>query len=153
MDVFAWSPDSRSLAYVGSPDGAGPAAQDVFVIGADGTADRDLTASPAREGAPAWSPDGKVIAFQTFDDGSVARLTTLEVEGTPGGSVTGPATEWFVWSPDGRELLWSEVLAVDAETNRTTLYSVDRGFQQPPRTLQVVDGLIVCKPSWQRLAG
>jgi hypothetical protein len=153
VDVFAWSPDSRSLAYIGSPDGAGPTAQDVFVIGADGTADQDLTASPAREGAPAWSPDGEVIAFQTFDDDSFARLTTLGVAGTPGRSVIGPATEWFVWSPDGHELLWSEVLAVDAETNRTTLYSIDRGFQEPPRTLQVVDGLIVCTPSWQRLEG
>jgi len=41
--------------------------------------------------------------------------------------------------------------AVDAETNRTNLFSIDRELRGPPVTRQVVDGLIVCTPSWQRL--
>ena len=154
QDALAWSPDSRSLAYVASVDGAASTASDVFVIGADGNDERDLTAAPATITSPAWSPDGAFLGFQTSDSAGAARLTTVRIDGAGSGSpAMGPAAEWFVWSPDGRELLWSEVLAVDAQTNRTTLYSIDRGFQEPPKALQVVDGLIVCTPSWQRLDG
>jgi len=152
-DVLVWSPDSQSLVYVGWPDEPADAG-DIFVVGVDGTGDRNLTGSPAAEREPAWSPDSAFLAFRTSVAGETPRLATLEIAGaTSSPPARGPEAEWFVWSPDGRELLWSEVLAVDAQTNRTTLYSIDRGFQEPPKALQVVDGLIVCTPSWQRLDG
>ena len=66
--------------------------------------------------------------------------------------VLGPESPWFVWSPDGSELLWLEVTSLGAEANRSTLHSIDRDLRQPSKTLQAVDGLIVCTPSWQRLA-
>jgi Tol biopolymer transport system component len=154
QDALAWSPDSQSLAFVGLEAGSTVSRQDVYVIGVDGKGERNLTASPATMTNVAWSSDGAFLGYLTSADAGVARLTTLQVEGATGAQpVMGPDAEWFVWSPDGRELLWSQVVAVDPETNRTTLFSNDRGFQEPPRTLQVVDGLIVCTPSWQRLEG
>jgi hypothetical protein len=63
----------------------------------------------------------------------------------------GPESEWFVWSPDGRQLLWQELVTVGSETFRSTLHAIDRDFRLQSTTLQVVDGLIVCPPSWQRL--
>jgi len=48
-------------------------------------------------------------------------------------------------------LLWQELFTLGSETFRTTLHSIDREFRQPSTTLQVVDGLIVCPPSWQGL--
>ena len=78
---------------------------DLFTIASDGTGARRLIRSAY---APAWSPDGKRIAFvsrRTGDeeiyvaraDGSrVRRLTTI-----PGPDLS-PA-----WSPDGRGLAWS----------------------------------------------
>ena len=164
-DAMSWSPDGRHLAYLGLPDGAaastsgaqsGPSAslpRDVFVIAADGTGDRNLTDSSEAEAQPEWSPDGAVLAFETAADGEAHRLTTIHMNGpTPVGQpVLGPESEWFVWSPDGTALLWLAVTSLGPEASQSTLYSIDRDFRQSPRTVQVVDGLIVCPPSWQRL--
>ena len=58
---------------------------------------------------------------------------------------------WFVWSPDGRELLWQEIASIGPEAVRSTIRAGDPRFSQPPRTLKVFDGVITCTPSWQRL--
>jgi len=154
-DAPSWSPDGRFLAYLGRPDDApaASAASDVFVIGADGTGDRNVTATTANESLPAWAPDSAVLAFLTSPDGEAHRLTTIRMNGpTPAGlPVFGPESEWFVWSPDGTRLLWLEVSTIGPEAYRSTFHAIDRDFTQPSTTLQAVDGLIVCTPSWQRL--
>ena len=163
-DGMSWSPDGRFLAYLGVPDAAASAPagdvasamtppRDIFVIGADGAGDRDLTDSPAFEGDPAWAPDGATLAFETSADGEAHHVTTIRMNGpTPIGTpVSGPESEWFLWSPDGTALLWLEVTTTGTETYRSTIHSIDPDFRQSPRTLQAIDGLIVCTPSWQRL--
>ena len=163
-DRMSWSPDGRFLAYVGVPDGppvpapssadplAGPP-RAVFVIAADGTGDRQVTDTRSFESRPEWSPDGTVLAFETSADGEAHRLTTVHMNGpTPAGRpAPGPESPWFVWSPDGTGLLWLEITSLGSETYRSTLHSIDRDFRQPPTTVQSVDGLIICAPSWQRL--
>ena len=164
-DGMSWSPDGRFLAYLGLPDGQPlPSAptdglasvyppRDVFVIGADGSGDRNLTDTPTSETGPEWSPDGASLAFETSADGEAHRLVTIAMNGpTPTGPpVLGPESEWFVWSPDGTQLLWLEATPLGSGAVRSTLHSIDRDFRQSPVTLQAVDGLIVCPPSWQRL--
>jgi TolB protein len=164
-DGLSWSPDGRFLAYLGLPDGPPiptsttdnlsiPSAQrDLFVIGADGAGDRNLTDSPSFETQPEWSPDGESLAFETSADGEAHRLSTIRMNGpTPVGlPALGPESPWFVWSPDGRRLLWLELATLGSETYRSTLNSIDRDFQESPITLQTVDGQVVCAPTWQRL--
>jgi Tol biopolymer transport system component len=160
---MSWSPDGRSLAYAGVPD-ARPAPlpsteisrvppRDIFIIAADGSGDRAVTDSAAIEDQPEWSPDGAVLAFRTSEDGEAHRLTTVRMNGPTavGPPVPGPATESFVWSPDGTELLWLEVNALGPEAWRSTFHTIDPDGQRPLATLQAVDGLVVCKPSWQWL--
>lgn len=153
---MSWSPDGRYLAYTAVADGPPAAAQgtDLFVVGADGTSDLALGSTPASEHDPAWAPDGAFIAYEASTEGGPDLVTTIPMAGNAptGPPLAGPASDWFVWSPDGRQLLWQELTALEAEASRTTLHSVDPMFQQPSTTLQVVDGLIVCPPSWQRLA-
>ncbi|HEV2169318.1 MAG TPA: S9 family peptidase, partial [Candidatus Binatus sp.] len=60
-----WSPDGRSIAYLGT---SGPAIYQtrLFVVSATGGEPRDLTSSFALNAAdPIWSPDGKTIFFST----------------------------------------------------------------------------------------
>ena len=164
VEEMSWSPDSRFLAYIGVPDDGlvPPTADDgsraslpddVFVIGIDGSGDRNLTESPGFESRPAWSPDGAAIAFATTAAGSTHRLTTIRMDGPSpiGPTVPGPESEWFLWSPDGTELLWLESTQLDPETYRSTFHTVDPGFRRSSRTLLALDGQVVCTPSWQRL--
>jgi Tol biopolymer transport system component len=97
----AWSPDSRRIAFVSSPD-FGLEARDstllerrLWIMDADGSKQRQLTLGEGiRDEAPMWSNDGKYILFArlrpevfcdgdkydlmlySFEDGSVIEVTS-----------------------------------------------------------------------------
>jgi Tol biopolymer transport system component len=78
----------------------------LFVANADGTDAREVTGAPRLFGAPAWSPDGRLITVGALVGGS-PRLVNVPVDGGPPGRlVDGDAVD-PVWSPDGRLLLYS----------------------------------------------
>jgi Tol biopolymer transport system component len=130
---------------------------DVFVVGTDGTDERNVTDSPAHDQLASWSPDGERLAYLSSEDGATYRLTTLALDGgTPiAAPATGPAFEFVVWSPDGTRLLWADSVHTAATTrqpttNITTLRSIDRDFIGPSTDLAVFDGSLSCAPAWQR---
>ena len=95
------SPDGRWLVFASVG-----AREDLFVIQTDGTGMRQLTDDAARDRMPAWSPDGKRIAFYSDRsgkyeawiinaDGSGLRQLTIY----PSDSVLTP-----LWSPDGARI-------------------------------------------------
>ncbi|HWL91168.1 MAG TPA: hypothetical protein VNP90_07355 [Actinomycetota bacterium] len=65
----AWSPDGSRIAFESSMGGSTPFGDpdyDVWVIGADGSGEANLTAAPdSGDKYPTWSPDGLWIAFES----------------------------------------------------------------------------------------
>jgi TolB protein len=127
----AWSPDGQRIAFAVVPRSFRWKRTDprlgLWVINADGSNPRRV-ARNAASSEPAWSPDGRRIAFRRFDplaensdlyvvnaDGSGLRRLTRHAA-----SVAGRAhlAQWFAWSPDGRTIAFlreGEVYIVKAD--------------------------------------
>ena len=107
-----WSPDGRRIAFVrGLPDRSqvGPVGRnhEIYVMNADGSGSRRLTHNRAYDGEPAWSPDGRKIAFQsTKTIGGNKEIYVMNADGSGKRNLTrNPAMDGRPsWSPDGRRI-------------------------------------------------
>jgi Tol biopolymer transport system component len=101
---LAFSPDGRQLVIGLSRTRAGDTGELLYLLPAAGGPARLLTSEFASE--PAWSPDGRLIAFVPRD--SEVIKTTPSASGTATTLTRFPATETEVgglsWSPTGRQL-------------------------------------------------
>jgi len=117
---FSWSPDSKVLAFVSiNPT----TLQDIRVLNVDQKgASKPFLETQFREGAPAFSPDGKWIAYVSDESGR------LEIYVRP---FPGPGEKWPisleggnepVWPRNGRELFYragDTMMVVDVQTTPT----------------------------------
>ena len=101
----AWSPDGRRIAFARGTKsctaGEGCVGNtEVYVMNADGSGQRRLTRTPRDDFAPAWSPDGRRIAFVSERDGN-PEIYVMNTDGSEQRNLTrSPADEvWFAWSP------------------------------------------------------
>ena len=110
----AWSPDGvhiafQSQSWVGSAEGFSAAGEGstIWVVGTAGGEPRPLTSipdvGPGGQGAPAWSPDGRLVSFLAG-----VRVMTVRPDGS--GLRQSSANLWatgVAWEKSGRSQIWT----------------------------------------------
>jgi Tol biopolymer transport system component len=98
-----WSPNSKKLAFPSDRTGVAL----IYTVNADGTDLRRLTDS-GNDGTPAWSPDGRTIAFVSEASNFTPDIYLMKADGSDQRQLTrsndypGPTDP--AWSPDGRNI-------------------------------------------------
>jgi Tol biopolymer transport system component len=116
--------------------GGFPSPSQIFTVKPDGTGQRQLihVADDKTAASPAWSPDGRRIAFQSNVDGEF-QLWVMNADGSgqarllsdPGYNHYQPS-----WSPDGARLVFSRCFAAlgfDAYCDLATVSATGRGLR------------------------
>jgi TolB protein len=138
-DGPAWAPDQRRLAF--SRD------RGLFVVGLDGLGPvRSLTRGRGGEAAnPAWSPDGKLIAYDYRRPGfSSHEIWVVRVDGSHARLVTRlrAVSTLPSWSPDGRRIAFQSNL----HGGHFEIYSIGldgRGLRRETKS-----GIDTIDPAW-----
>jgi len=113
----SWSPDGLQIVFISPCRARGDITDNLYkdsslyVMNADGSGQKPLTKVPGSDFNPAWSPDGKQIAFTslregkkdiyllTVETGAIVRLTTVSGDVQENSQ---PA-----WSPFGNQIVYT----------------------------------------------
>lgn len=111
----AWSPDGTRILFVSDRNGdreqcrgCGYYNVDIYVMDADGSSVQQLTFDPGMgAGTPAWSPDGRAIAFASAADGFPG-IFAMDADGGNARRVShDERPAWSpAWSPDGTRIAY-----------------------------------------------
>jgi Tol biopolymer transport system component len=147
------SPDGEQLVVVkaeGDYESAGPESTALWIVGTDGSAQRELTGGDFLDEDPDWSPDGSSIVFvRIVLEGREFKwsVTTAPADG-------GETTELFslrgddklsqpTWSPDGQRIAFVSSAYTESEELETTVWTMaaDGSDAQPLAELPYVGSL------------
>jgi dipeptidyl aminopeptidase/acylaminoacyl peptidase len=114
----ARKPFNGKIAFESNRDGN----NEIYVMNPDGSQQTRLTNNPASDGQPAWSPDGKKIAFTRTSD-----IFVMNADGTGQVPLTANGHSGFpAWSPDGTRIAFesgdgSAISVMNADGSNQTL--------------------------------
>ena len=142
--VFAQTPPLRAngkIAFTSDRDGN----QEIYVMNNDGTGQVRLTNNPGADSFPAFSPDGRRIAFVSQNTSGAFAIKLMNADGTNQTELT-PITyfssqsPWHEkksldWSPDGSKIAFdesNEIFTINVDgSNRTNLTNHPAGDSAP----------------------
>jgi hypothetical protein len=154
----AWSPDGRQLAF----DGNGDVGSHIWIADADGTGAHMVTSADGcpeatcTEGInPAWSPDGRSIAYvapthvaNDFTENSLMVLDVASGQSRPVYTTADVLLARPTWSPDGRSIAF-EIDREDSGRIASTVIAVIAadGADRTPKEI-TPPALLAGYPSW-----
>ena len=118
--VAAWSPDGNQVLYANG--------NDIFIERLDGSANHRIAQVPSRPMQLRWSPDGRKIRAQLFDES----IWECSPDGSGQHRLDGMAA-WSHsslggWTPDGRLFFYAR-----SENNRSDLWAISEPNGKPVR--------------------
>ena len=106
----AISPDGRTIAFTYKGD--------IFTVPATGGLARQITANPAFDTQPVWSPDGRTLVFSSDREGSLDLYAVDAIGGTPRRLTTSSLDETPLAYLDANTLIYSSSGAPSVESTR-----------------------------------
>ena len=161
----AWSPDGQRIAFISDRDNFRDddlvITYEIYVMNADGTNPQNITNDRNDDRGPAWSPDGKHIAFESTRNGHfksefiiTSEIYVIDADGGNEQRLTeNRKNEWGpVWSPDGKRI----VFASDRKGDIVNLeiYVMDADGDDPQRITEnrIHDTFPSWSPDGKRIA-
>jgi dipeptidyl aminopeptidase/acylaminoacyl peptidase len=137
QDAYAWSPDSKEIAYTSdiSEVEATSTNSDLFTVDVESGKSKQITTNKGSDSTPLYSPNGQWIAYRAQFRGGYEsdrfRLMLYERASAKVTNLTEKFDRWvgsYLWDPDSR---WLYFAAEDAGGSKIFRISGQPGTRQP----------------------